>query len=94
MIQDHGWISYAGGGDNAHLTEEQRRWVEEQRRESRGGLLGIVEVRVYENRCEAQVSFPRGAILGAESDPRVVSDMVERPEPSSRTGGSRPPIPA
>jgi hypothetical protein len=77
MAQNRGWISY-GSGDNAHLTEEQRPWADErirQRREARGGLLGVVEVRVYENSCEPQVSFPEEAILGVEIDAPVISDM-------------------
>lgn len=80
MAKDHGWISY-GPGDNSHLTDEQREWVEErirQREASRGSLLGVVEVRVYEKACEPQVSFPPGAILGAETDSSVISGMVDR----------------
>ncbi len=78
MATDHGWVSY-GPGDNSQLTEDQRQWVEErirQRQESRGVLLGVVEVRVYENECEPQVSFPQGAILGFDTS--VISDMVAR----------------
>jgi hypothetical protein len=81
MTQDHGWISYVGNGDNSHLTDDQREWVEErirQRQEARGGLLGVVEVRVYEHGCEPQVSFPRGAILGVETDASVISGIVAR----------------
>jgi hypothetical protein len=80
MATDHGWISY-GPGDNSHLTEEQREWVEgriRQREESRGALLGVVEVRVYENACEPQVGFPQVAILGVATDPSVISEMVAR----------------
>lgn len=81
MAQDHGWISYVDPGDNSHLTDEQREWVEErirQREEARGGLLGVVQVRVYEHGCELQVSFPQGSILGVESDGGVIADMVAR----------------
>ena len=80
MTTDHDWIS-CGPGDNSHLTEEQREWVEgriRQREESRGALLGVVEVRVYENACEPQVDFPQVAILGVATDPSVVSAMVAR----------------
>jgi hypothetical protein len=78
---DHGWISYVGGSDNSHLTQEQRDFVEErirQRNESRGGLLGVVEVRVYENACEPQVTFPQGALLGVDSGAPAISKMVAR----------------
>jgi hypothetical protein len=81
MAQEHGWISYAGGGDNSHLTEEQRQWVEESmrlRRESRGGLLGVVEVRVYENGCAPQVTFPQGALLGIDAGAPAIREMVAR----------------
>ena len=80
MANDHGWISY-GPGDNSHLSEDQRGWVEERIRQheaSRGGLLGVVEVRVYEQACEPQVSFPQGAILGVEADSSLISEMVDR----------------
>lgn len=46
--QDHGWFSYTGSGDNSHLTDEQRQIVEERIR-SRGQLLGVVLVKVFEN---------------------------------------------
>jgi hypothetical protein len=77
---DHSWIGY-GPGDSSHLSGEQRQWVEErvrQREASRGELLGVVGVRVYEHGCEAQVSFPQGAILGIETETSVISEMVDR----------------
>jgi hypothetical protein len=80
MKPEHGWISYTSG-DNSHLTEEQRQLVEErvrQREQRRGGLLGIVEVRVYEGECEAQVTFPQGALLGVDSGAHAISEMVAR----------------
>jgi hypothetical protein len=80
MATDHGWISY-GPGENSHLTDEQRDWVEgriRQRQEGRGALLGVVEVRVYENACEPQVGFPREAMLGVDTDASVISEMVAR----------------
>jgi hypothetical protein len=81
MPRDHGWVSYVGGGDNSHLSEEQRQLIEErirQRRESRGDLLGVVQVRVYEHGCEPQVTFPHEALLGVETDASVISAMVAR----------------
>jgi hypothetical protein len=78
---DHGWISYVGGGDNSHLTDEQRQLVEErirERQERQGGLLGVVEVRVFENGCHQQVTFPHGSLLGIETDASVISEMVAR----------------
>ena len=76
-----GWISYSGGGDNSHLTDEQRQMVEErirERQELRGGLLGVVEVYVYEHGCHQQVNFPHGSLLGVETDASVISEIVVR----------------
>jgi len=81
MAQDHGWVGYTGGGDNSQLTDRQRRMIQErirQRNESRGELLGVVEVRVYENGCEPQVTFPHGAVLGVESDQSEITELVAR----------------
>ncbi|HVA53922.1 MAG TPA: hypothetical protein VNF05_10465 [Acidimicrobiales bacterium] len=77
---EHGWIGY-GAGDNSHLTDEQRQMVEDrirERQEQRGGLLGIVEVYVYEHGCHQQVNFPYGSLLGVETDASVISEMVAR----------------
>jgi hypothetical protein len=77
----HGWVSYVGGGDNSHLTDGQREMVEERirlRRERNGGLLGVVEVRVYENGCHQQVTFPPGSLYGVETDSSAISEMVAR----------------
>jgi hypothetical protein len=76
----HGWSSY-GQGDNSHLTNEQRRMVEErnrERQERRGRLLGVVEVYVYERGCHPQVIFPDGSLLGVDSDASVISEAVSR----------------
>jgi hypothetical protein len=77
----HGWISYVGGGDNAHLTDSQRQMAEDAnraRQDERGSLLGVVEVSVYEHGCLPQVSFPQRSLLGVESDASVISEIVAR----------------
>jgi hypothetical protein len=74
------WISH-GADDNSHLTDEQRQMVEErndERQERRGGLLGIVEVYVYEHGCRPQVNFPDGSLLGIDSDASAISEAVAR----------------
>ncbi len=79
-MNEHGWISH-GEGDNSHLTDEERRMVEErirERQEQRGGLLGVVEVNVYEHGCDPQVSFPHGSLLGVEADASVIAEIVAR----------------
>jgi len=49
-----------------------------QRQEERCALLAIVEVRVYENDEEPQVSFPQDALLGGETDSSIISTIVAR----------------
>jgi hypothetical protein len=76
-----GWISYDGNSDNSHLTDDQRQMVEErisERHEQQGGLLGVVEVSVYERGCHQQVNFPQGSLLGVETDASVISEIVAR----------------
>jgi non-ribosomal peptide synthetase component E (peptide arylation enzyme) len=81
MAAEHGWVVYTSG-DNSHLSPELRVEVEgrmKQRQEDRGGaLMAIVEVRVYENEVEPQVSFPQDALLGPDTDSSIISDVVAR----------------
>jgi hypothetical protein len=76
MAQQDGWFSYTRG-DNSHLTDEQRQIIERRVRD-RGSLLGLVQVRVYENGCEPYVTFPQEAVLGAETDQSEIAEMVAR----------------
>ena len=76
MAQHEGWFSYTGG-DTSHLTDEQRHVVEDRIRD-RGNLLGVVQVRVYENVCEPYVTFPHDAVLGVETDQSEIAEMVAR----------------
>jgi hypothetical protein len=74
-------MSYGSGSDNANLTDEQRQKVEDgtrARHQQRGDLLAVVEVSVYERGCHQQVNFPQGSLLGVESDPSVISEVVAR----------------
>jgi hypothetical protein len=80
MTTEPGWVSYTSG-DNSHLPPEVREEVErriKRRKENRGGLLAIVQIRVYENDEEPQVSFPEDALLGVETDSSIISDVVAR----------------
>jgi hypothetical protein len=77
MAQRDGWFSVTGNGDTTHLTEEQRQIVEDRIRE-RGDLLGVVQVRVYENCCDPCVMFPDEAVLGVETDRSEIAEMVAR----------------
>ncbi len=76
MAQHDGWFSYTGG-DTSHLTDEQRQVVKDRIRD-RGNLLGVVQVRVYENGCEPYVTFSQDAVLGVETDQSEIAEMVAR----------------
>lgn len=71
------WFSYTGRGDNSRFTGELRQIVEERIR-GRGRLLGVFQVRVYENGCEPYVPFQQGAAFGVETDQSVIEEMVAR----------------
>jgi hypothetical protein len=80
MTTRQGWVSYTSG-DNSHLSPEVRIEVERrirQRKKERGALLAVVQVRVYENDEEPYVTFPEDALLGAETDSSIISDVVAR----------------
>jgi hypothetical protein len=76
MAQRDGWFSYTGS-DRSKLTDERRQIVEDRIRD-RGNLLGVVQVRVYENGCEPYVTFPPDAALGAETGQSEIAEMVAR----------------
>jgi hypothetical protein len=86
---NHGWVGYRGGGENARLSDDVRHEVEQRiarRQETRGRLLAIVEVGVYENAAEPQVSFPQDALLGVESEASTISAVVARARQELATG--------
>jgi hypothetical protein len=74
---DGGWFSYTGTSDTSDLSHEQRQIVEKRIRD-RGHLLGVVQVRVYENACEPYVTFPQDAALGVATDQSEIAEMVAR----------------
>jgi hypothetical protein len=76
MAQHEGWFSFTGG-DKSHLIDEQRQIVEDRVRD-RGDLLGVVQVRVYENGCEPYVTFPQEAVFGVETNQSDIAAMVAR----------------
>ena len=75
MAQHEGW--FVTGADNSHLSDEQRQIVEDRIRD-RGDLLGVVQIRVYENGCEPYVTFPQDSVLGVETDQSEIAEMVAR----------------
>jgi hypothetical protein len=76
MAHDSDWFSYTAG-DRSHLTAEKREVVDERIRQ-RGELLGVVQVRVFENACEPCVTFPDASIFGVETDQSAIAQMVAR----------------
>ena len=80
MTTEHGWVSYTSG-DNSHPSPEVREEVGrriKRREDERRALLAIVQVRVYENDEEPQVSFSEDAPLEVETDSSIISDVVAR----------------
>ena len=80
MSTESGWVSYTSG-DNSHLAPDVRSEVQrrfKQRQTERSALLAIVQVRVYENDEEPQVTFPTDAVLGVETDSSIISEVVVR----------------
>jgi hypothetical protein len=77
MTNGRGWISYAGGQENSHLTAEQRAIVEE-RLTARGRLQARVEVDVYEDGADAQVSFSNKTTLGPDAGRETIAQVVSR----------------
>ena len=81
-----GWVGYTDGpGGRDHLPPDVRAEVEARaaiRKERRGELLCVVEVRVYERDVDEgtdmQVSFPPGAVLSPDSDPSQIAAAVSR----------------
>lgn len=75
-----GWVALSPLGETG-LPDDLRAEVRgriEQNRVQRGDLLAVVEVRVFENGAEAQVSFPPEGLLGPDSDSDVIADVVAR----------------
>jgi len=63
------------------LPDDERQELERRmraRREKRGDLLAVVEVRVYEGEAHPQVSFPEHGLLRPDSDLSVISQVVAR----------------
>ncbi len=73
-----GWVAWSpmvGADLPDDVRAEAERRVREHRKQ-RGALLAVVEVRVFENGSEAQVSFPHEGLLGPDSGPVAISEVV------------------
>jgi hypothetical protein len=75
-----GWMAWTPAG-GTHLLDEVRTEIERRvglAQNERGALLAVVEVRVFENTSEAQVSVPSEALLRPDHDRDVIADVVRR----------------
>jgi hypothetical protein len=75
-----GWISWTGDSW-VDLPSEQRdraRRTMIDRHRERGPLLAIVQVRVYANGAEPQLSFTQECALGVQTDRETLAGVVAR----------------
>ena len=80
MTTEYGWVGRTPR-NNSNLSPEVQAEIErriQQRGEEQGALLATVVVRVYEHSEEPQISFPRGSVLGPETDSLTIEEVVER----------------
>jgi hypothetical protein len=77
---EHGWVSWTGDSW-AELPPDRRAQVRQimiDRHRARGPLLAVVQVRVYAEEAEPQVSFVPGATLGPDTDRETIATVVGR----------------
>ena len=77
---ESGWVSWTGDSW-VDLPEETRARVRRtiiERPRARGPLMGIVQVRVYENGAEPQLSFTEECTLDVETDRETLAGVVAR----------------
>jgi hypothetical protein len=80
MTNDSGWVSYSPNSISKlpQDVQQQVRMKMADRLEESGGLLAVVQVRVFENDEVVYVSFPPGSMLGPETENAVISEVVAR----------------
>jgi hypothetical protein len=74
------WVGWGPDGPSRELSPEEREEFirrRDQRVAARGELLAIVEVRVYEDGCHSQISFPSGCKLGPYADSERLAAVVQ-----------------
>jgi hypothetical protein len=75
-----GWVSWTGDSW-ADLPPEQRDQVRRtmiDRHRARGPLLAVVQVHVYADDAQPQISFTPECALGVESDRKEIAAAVAR----------------
>jgi hypothetical protein len=75
-----GWVSWTGDSwvDLPPETRARARRTMVDRHRERGPLMAIVQVRVYENGAEPQLSFTQECTLGVETDRETLAGVVAR----------------
>jgi hypothetical protein len=75
-----GWVSWTGDSwvDVPPESRERTRRTMIERHRKRGPLQAVVQVRVYENEAEPQVSFSHECTLGVETDRETLAGVVAR----------------
>jgi hypothetical protein len=75
-----GWVSWTGDSwvELPPDVRARARQTMIDRHRTRGPLLAVVEVRVYAEDAEPQVSFVPGCVLGPDADRDAVATVVGR----------------
>jgi hypothetical protein len=79
-IGEHGWVSWTQHSW-VELPPDRRAQARQSmidRHRARGPLLAVVEVRVYAEEAEPQVSFVPGGALGPEAGREAIATLVAR----------------
>jgi hypothetical protein len=79
-IGEQGWVSWTQDSwvDLPPDVRAQVRREMIERHRARGPLLAVVQVRVYAEDAEPQVSFVPGSALGPDADRETVARVVAR----------------
>ena len=77
---ESGWVSWTGDSwvDLPEETRAQVRRTMVERHRARGPLMAIVQVRVYENGADPQLSFTEECTLHVETDRETLAGVVAR----------------
>jgi hypothetical protein len=77
---ERGWVSWTADSW-VELPPELRAHARQtmiDRHRARGPLLAVVQVRVYAEGAEPQVSFVPGCVLGPDADSEAIAAVVHR----------------
>jgi hypothetical protein len=79
-VGEQGWVSWTGDSwvDLPPDLRARARQTMIERHRARGPLLAVVQVRVYAEDEESQVTFPVDCALGPDADRETISMVVAR----------------